>query len=1765
MEQRLAALFASVGNALDSNTYTYSDSDYLVRKILVKFLEDENALVASARHIPDPEQVVESILNYVISTEFANDDPASWYRKAMAITVEFADFAHRNDMSEDSARYAALLPDGHPRVKRVLPITASAARESLAEWMAADPRLDAEAAEQVRKLYSLDDSADDVEAEFETLKAEALVAAGRMPEDLLPIVAAFNLSFAQRSAISKALAAVRRRDRRGRFAKEFGRLKLFFKSRGQFFSSSPRIVGPGRGENTYQVESKGDPNIPDGIYEVDAALGENVKAYLPKSAVRGLSSRKEVVAEDDKRFAIELDDFLKTKQDTPNNWTKSGNKFVTKDGKFTATKIDSDEAQNFLNKAKERGDDTIISGTGAADAFDPENPESFLVTDNKGRTKGVAQDWSGIQEIAIANGAEFGESGRGAPPTGPEDRGIPAPTDVSGKPTPPDTPGRVKPEPLGRPPRFPGDKGVPEPTDVSGLPRPPRLGERVVSEENEPDLDQDSTAPLDKSKLSPDLLAEGYMFSKDGDKSWTYIGDEESYSVTEGQDGKWYIEKTTWSLGGPPGVSDRTRGVGTFDNPQDAFEEAASLAGNDFDDSWVETIMEERGAEPDLGQDQPEIDSRTQIDPSRLSPELREKYQETFDNFDQAIFNNDRQGIADMLSKAALDNDMPDEVYGVLDEARDWVANRDAAVENALYRASREDIENLLEDPEFAGWRDRLESALTELAPFGQDGYDYDLDQDTAPTLSEKQAEPATGKQYAMLKEFLEERNLDPATEQALADALENKNLNKAQASALIGLGRGADFKEGVDPSKPSERMLNSLQGYLSTKDLTPSEINDTLKSLEADSSRDNVEALLNKLRRKKDKPADLNQGTGSLVKVDDDVYSWNDVYNYVDAMKTPNGWEVFYTNPDLNDRGGQTSHSQAFKSEEEALAFAEELIKQNQEGKDYDRAADDLAAAVDLDQDQETKPSLEDAATDKQYGFLESLLNGKKIDDPNLEAAVRTAVQDKNLTKGEVGAFIGALRNLPDRPNVRREPTAKQVASIKRGIIERDFTPEQIKEIEDRLSSGISFEEASEIIDDIKKRPVTAQGMNDLLDSLAKNQDVDTLRYLLDKPEYAEYRTDIKDTLRQIAVDTEDPNLQEFIDGREEPDLNQDQSVADYLDNMSDPANWNNWGSFPEYTSPDGRLSIRAEGDPDGNYLEVNLDGEPLNLDRDTERAVLDAIEQNNFEAGSRGRPVSERERRDTAQLIAETIRESLADAQGGPDLNQDPRVEEYAETISNELYDQLVKSSIGRAPFNRPKDGIYKSKDGMVEVEVVSDGDAGPDGRLVDASYFEIRLNGRDLASGPLGDPEDLSLDIFKAILNMDFDDKISDEPDPDLDYDGLDLDQNQAARAIQTKDLADQISKELNALDRFGEDVISEAYAGFADDKNSGLAADWIGEVRSYANSRSVPLELSNKLNDLADRMDQELIDRFGVGESARFNSDDAIGIDLDNIADEVNTEREMFFESDANKLIDLLSTEDFYGDVKSGGAEIFINKEDDGTYTATVMYDRGSDEFKSEDRDEVVKEAAFAAADYNIDVMPSSYFKGELDELSKEAENAKSPEQALEFADRIDAIAEDLENNRGNLDTAGSLRDYGQRMREMAEKRQAFLESQLPNEPTTPETQEEMASDPDLNPAGYAKSVSDDLFRQFEASERRDPTGISNATDGRPGLESYESADGRVKVKVNFDADSDGDGFVDASSYDVTIDGVNVGGGPLGFSDDVAANIDRLVEDFFSKKD
>ena len=1294
---------------------------------------------------------------------------------------------------------------------------------------------------------------------------------------------------------------------------------------------------------------------------------------------------------------------------------------------------------------------------------------------------------------------------------------------------------------------------------------------------------------------------------------------------------------------------------------------------------------------PDL--DQNITGPKKKLDAADFSPKDLESAQKYIDSANQAIFNNDRAKLNDTISKAANDSNVSDEAYSALLKAKDARDARNYEVENALAGGSREDIEALLEDPEYSGWASRLEDALA-----------VDLNQD-APTLSEKQSEPASGKQYAFLDEFLAERQLDPATEQAFKDALENKNLNKAQASSLIAIGRSADFRPGVDPSKPSERMLNSLQGYLSSKDLAPSEIKEALDSLQKDGSRDNVDALLNKLRRKKDKPVDLNQGFSGLTRQSDGSYAWEDDYNNVNVNNTSKGWEVEYTSPSMED-GVNDWYYKSFDSEDEALAFAEELLKQNQGDGGYGRAADDLfdrgGASADVDLDQDAKGTLTDTATDKQWDFLQSLLDGKKINNPELESAVRSALEDRKLTKGEVGAFIGQLRPLEDKPNVRREPSAKQIASIKRALLERDMTPEERKSMQDKLASGLSFDEASEMLNDLKKRDITPMGMINLLDALKSDQDIDSLRYLLEKPEYSKYRTDIKDTLRQLALDTEDPNLQEFIDAREDVDLNQgidsrriesvleainkeeviealndggfdfveneenfdwtspdgrvniyieddfgdpmwvvrvdarevardllvdkenlgneivsdltektgpdldqdasnvsrevkqtvmdsldddfvveldlggdnyiregldsydwtspdgrvkvsmesdgdtetetssttwflevdgeeiaegsfgrgykklsdeifdalgisvsltdeeelnyrlkfakgerdaelakinrrsesasnivarmtpekradyenimqqqrdlvervynrriegiksqygdidlDQDVssnlnraADYLDSMSDPANWTNWDSFPEYNSPDGRLTIRAEGDPEGNFLEVYLDGEGLDLDDNAREAILDLIESNNFSAGM-GR-VSDKEKKSTAEDIADIIRESLADAQDGPDLNQD------------------VSSSVSR----------------------------------------------NDIA-------EKLAEDI-DAIESL----------------------------AINGKELK-------NYLEEFDR----TRYAS--------TALEMAAEVENMSNYVSDP-ELNQRLMDLSSRLNDEIVDRFGIADAARADGDEIL--DLDDVERSVQQDIEMFFETDVDKIVEALDSNDSYGDSRSGGAEVSISQEEDGTWTASVQYDRSDEQFTGEDRDEVIAQAAVAAADYNSDVIPSSY--REVDDLAGQASQAQTPDEASELADRMDALADAMSENRGDRDLAGNLRAYGERIRDMIEKRDRQKQSEVESNPLNSETMDEMATDPDLNPAGYADYIGTQVFELVGGKQ----SGVTSANN-------FISSDGRVELVVEKDGE-----------YTVIVDGEEVFSGER-TSDrwEFVAGVEKAIEDHFSKKD
>lgn len=1567
MEQRLAALFASVGNALDSSTYTYSDSDYLVRKALVEFLDGENALVASARKIQDSTEAVDSILNYIVSTDFSAEDPADWYRKAARIVVEFSDFAFRNEMSADSARYAALLPEGHPRALNSLTLTASAQRNALAEWMAADPRLTEEASAQIFKLYSMSDEASELDIEFEYLKAEAMVASGAMPEELLPLTAAFNLTRAQRSAISSFFAQFRRRDRKGRFAEEFGRLSLIFSTKkGDFFSQAPKVVGPGRTPEKVVVEFDGsDSRIPKGLYEVDAALGENVKAYLPVSAVKDLPKGKEVVAEADKKFAIGLDDLLAAKLDTPLNWEKSGKGFKAKDGKFVAEPVSIADAQKAIDRAGERGDDLIIAGTGEGDAFDPNASQAFLVADSKGKTLGVAQDWAGIQEIAAANGATLTPAGASEafdPFKRPEDgfpelktpgsdskldglrpfdgRDVQATNRNSAKRAErkrlEDSLGRkLTPEEIsaldlelesesfvGKRPMYEGAEffipGQDPEADAKYKAYEKKraevlrkLNSELEGKKSSPDLNQDA-AGVDKSKLSPSLIGEGYGFSKDGENSWVKEGtgeNGESYTVSQGKDGKWVVSESSGS--GPDNFKEKD--LESFDNALDAFEYAndQGASPSEFDEDWVNELMSEGGA--DLDQDTVPMNK---INGAKLSPEAKEAAQKYIDDVNDAVFNNNRAKLNDVIAKAALDSNVTDEAYAELVRGRDAQDVRGWEVENALADGSQEELEELLNNPEYAGWASRIEDAL---ASYGEDG-GVDLNQD-APVLSEKQSEPASGKQYAFLQEFLDERNLDPATEQAFKDALENKNLNKAQASAMIGLGRAADFKPGVDPNKPSERMLSSLQGYLATKDLAPSEIKDVLDSLQNDGSRDNVDALLNKLRRKKDKPADLNQGVSSLTKYSDNTYAWEDSYNNVGVNRTKNGWEVEYTNPDLNERGGQTWHNEIFNSEEEALKFAELLIEQNQNDGGYDRAADDQWSGFDgydPDLDQDVKGTLADSATDKQYDFLKSLLEGKKIDDPALEAAVRSAVEDRNLSKGEVGAFIGALRNLENKPNVRREPSAKQIASIKRAILERGLSSEERKSIEDRLAEGISFDEASEILNDLKSRPIT--DIDALINELMMDSDLDTLKYIYSKPEYAPFQADILDAIQTMRRNQGDTNFD------------------------------------PEF------------------------------------------------------------------------------DMELGPDL------------------DQNVSSSESR---NRLVDKMAEELDALESF-------------AVDGDELKSYLEEFDRTDFPYTAAE-MSAAIYRMSNYVD---------DPDL----------------------------------------------------------------------------KQRLRALSESLDQEIEERFGIAEAARVVGEDD-PLDLDEVADDVDAERQMHFETDVDAIAEKLEENGSYGDNRSGGAEGRVSENEDGTFTARVDYDRDNEEQTFEDYEDAIAWAANKIARYNEDVIPTTYREDfQAGMLAEEAKNARTDKELEDVAAAAEAIADDLDGNRGDPRLARRLRTYGERIRDMIAAREARNQSEAPSDVLTPETMEEMITDPDLNPKGYASYVGDDLFSKMQGNEK------NGLVDGGE----YISNDGRVKVTVTTDADFDGENFTDASSYVVEIDGNRVGSGSGANADDIAAEAQRMVEDHFSKK-
>ncbi len=389
MSQAFDSLLAKIENYYSDADYTVQDAEHLSRIAISEYASTQNALVASARQLST--NSVQKIIDLTIDKHITAD-PSEWMLFAANAVDNVINYSQRGVLASGLSDFTDFLPVGHPSRTNRGAMTASALNQATALWTAADPRIASdEARYDTYKAYSSQPGS--VEADYAAYKLSALVAAGYVPEDIsLPITAAFRMSFAMRSAMSKALAAVRRRHRDGRFAEEFGRLKGFFsRPDGSIFSENGRIVGAERGTNNFEVEFSGSDEIPDGIYSIDAAKTDSVKAVLSKRALKGVKGTRSIAVptQAERDAAIPLDELLKTKKDAPEGWTKN------EDGSFT-----SKTGQTLRQVDTRPEGDYMFEGAGESGAEDPNEP-FFELTDRDGETIGVAQDWAGANKIAL--------------------------------------------------------------------------------------------------------------------------------------------------------------------------------------------------------------------------------------------------------------------------------------------------------------------------------------------------------------------------------------------------------------------------------------------------------------------------------------------------------------------------------------------------------------------------------------------------------------------------------------------------------------------------------------------------------------------------------------------------------------------------------------------------------------------------------------------------------------------------------------------------------------------------------------------------------------------------------------------------------------------------------------------------------------------------------------------------------------------------------------------------------------------------------------------------------------------------------------------------------------------------------------------------------------------------------------------------------------------------------------------------------------------
>jgi hypothetical protein len=197
----------------------------------------------------------------------------------------------------------------------------------------------------------------------------------------------------------------------------------------------------------------------------------------------------------------------------------------------------------------------------------------------------------------------------------------------------------------------------------------------------------------------------------------------------------------------------------------------------------------------------------------------------------------------------------PDKSFSDLD------AERDAAIANGTeqeFLSRLSDVAKMMRDQrgdeklshELNDYVDRAQVALDKKK--GNSGGQGFAQEPGNAVVSPKMGESASEAQYDYLKELSENRDgVDPDLATAIQDALQGKNLTKAQMGAMLGQLRALNPKAGVDLGKPTPRQIQRVKDLANSLGLSPAEKRKLGISKVSSMSADEVQKLIDNLKRR--------------------------------------------------------------------------------------------------------------------------------------------------------------------------------------------------------------------------------------------------------------------------------------------------------------------------------------------------------------------------------------------------------------------------------------------------------------------------------------------------------------------------------------------------------------------------------------------------------------------------------------------------------------------------------------------------------------------------------------------------------------------------------------------------------------------------------------------------------------------------------------------------------------------------------------------------